>query len=210
MTRGLIPPLIAALLLALGGSARAEGGEPTTITVAVPAEARLGQAVEVQARLTDGSGAPIPKALVVFTAPLAFLSGESEVVLADARTDERGIATARFEARSEGRLAISAVFRGNDRYAASSDRRELAVNGDDQVFVQHAGVHLPGLNAGPAALPVFQGTGPTIGLVEGTSRLWPLLSGWPIALALMIIWSLYGAVVVLIFRVVADAKGRAP
>lgn len=209
MARWLVLPCVVAVLAATGASARAEGGEPTAITVAVPAEAQLGQTVEVQARLTDASGAPIPKALVVFTAPLAFLSGESDVVLADARTDEQGIASARFEARSAGRLAISAVFRGDARYAASSDRRELAVSGDGQLFVQHAGVHLPGLNAGPAALPVFQGTGPVIGLVEGTSRLWPLLSGWPIALALMIVWSLYGSVVAFVFRIASDAKGQA-
>lgn len=208
--RLVVLPIAAALLVALGAAARAEGGEPTALAAAIPPRAELGQTVEMQARLSDASGAPVAKRLVLFTATLAFLSGEGEVVLADARTDRDGVATARFEARTAGRLAIRAVFRGDDRYAASSAQGELAVSGDAQLFVQHAGVHLPGLNAGPAALPMFQDAGATVGLIEGTSRLWPVLSGWPIALALMIVWSLYGSAVVLMFRIVADAKRSAP
>lgn len=209
MARLLVLPLAAALLTGLGTAARAEGGEPTTIVVAVPPEAELGQTVEVQARLTDAAGGPVAKRLVEFTTTLAFLSGGGEVVLADARTDETGVAAAEFEARTAGRLAIRAVFRGDDRYAAASAERELAVGGDGQLFAQHAGVHLPGLNAGPAALPMLQNGSPVVGLLEGTSALWPILSGWPIALALMVIWSLYGSVVVLVFRIVADARRSA-
>ena len=51
----------------------------------------------------------------------------------------------------------------------------LAVGGDAQLFAQHAGVHLPGLNAGPAAIPMFQDGSPVVGLIEGTSALWPVL-----------------------------------
>lgn len=209
MVRFVSIPFAAALLLALGGAARAEGGQPTAIAIAVPAEAQLGQTVQVQARLTDASARPIAKRLVEFTATLAFLSGGGEVVLADARTDDKGVAIAEFEARTSGRLAIRAVFRGDDRYAAASAEAELAVAGDGQLFAQHAGVHLPGLNAGPAALPMLENGSPVVGLIEGTSALWPLLSGWPIALALMVVWSLYGSVVVLLFRIVAQAKAEA-
>lgn len=201
-----LPCLVLALLLASAGAARAEGGEPTVLALAVPADAQLGQTVEVQARLTDAAGIPIPKATVLFTAPLAFLSAESDVVLADARTDAQGIATARFEARSEGRLVIRAAFRGDERYAATAAERELAVGGDAQLYAQHVGVLLPGLNTGPVAFPMLRDGTPTVGLIEGSSRLWPLLSGWPIALALMIIWSFYASVVVMLFRIVAAAK----
>lgn len=205
MARSLAVPFTFALLAMLGAAARAEG-EPTTIGVAVPAAAELGQAVEVQARLTDGSGSPLAKRLIEFTTTLAFLSGEGEVVLADARTDDKGVATAEFEARTAGRIVVQAVFRGDDRYAQASAERELSVAGDMQLFAQHAGVHLPGFNAGPAAIPLLLEGSPVVGLIEGTWALWPLMSGWPIALVLMIIWSLYGSVVVQLFRIVTDAQ----
>lgn len=201
-----VVPLAAALLLGLGAPALATHGERAAVSVAVPREAELGQTVEVQARVTDAAGIPIPRALVLFVARVAFLSAESDAVLADARTDESGIATAQFEARTEGTLLIRAVFEGDQRYDEAIAESELAVVGHTQLFAEHAGVRLPGLNAGPAALPMFRDGTPVVGLIQGTSRLWPLVSGWPIALALMIVWSLYVSVVLLLFRITAAAK----
>jgi len=203
---GFTVPLLAALLLAMGSVALAQGAERTTLSLAVPPRAALGQVAEVRARLTDASGAPIPKATILFTAPLAFLQAEGDVVLADAETDADGAATAEFEVRTEGRMTIRAVFRGDARYAPSSATAELAVEGSSQLYTQHAGVHLPGLNAGPAVVPLVRDGSVSLGLIPGTSRFWPALSGWPIALALMIIWSLYGSVVVLLFRVARAGK----
>lgn len=208
MTRrlGLAVPVLAAFLLAMGSVALAEGPEPTSLDLAVPPRAALGQVVEVRARLTDASGAPIPKATILFTAPLRFLQAEGEVVLADAETDANGVAGAEFEVRTEGTLAIRAVFRGDERRASSTATAELAVEGSAQLYTQHAGVHLPGLNAGPAVVPLVRDGSLSLGLIPGTSRLWPAMSGWPIALALIVVWSLYGVVVVLLFRVARAAN----
>lgn len=208
--RGALTALCAALvLLASGTPVRADGGEATSLAIAVPASVELGGTVELQARLVDSGGAPVAKALVRFTAPLAFLDGESEVTLADARTGPDGVAVATVEARTAGDLTVSAVFDGDGRYAASSAKGHLAVAGDGQLFAQDAGVRLPGLNAGPAALPIFRNGGPSVAIVEGTSKLWPFLSGWPVALVLMIIWSLYASVVVVLFRIVLEARRHA-
>lgn len=211
MTRrlGLTVPLLAALLLAMGSVALAQGAEPSTLGLELPPRGALGQVAEVRARLTDASGAPIPKATIIFTAPLAFLQAEGDVVLADARTDENGVASAEIEARSEGRLTIRAVFRGDERYAPSSATAELAVEGSAQLYAQHAGVHLPGLNAGPAVVPIVRDGSVSLGVIPGASPLWPAMSGWPIALALIIVWSLYGFVVLLLFRVARAAKESA-
>lgn len=208
MTRrlGLTVPLLAALLLAMGSVALAQGAERTTLGLAVPPRAALGQVAEVRARLTDASGAPIPKVTILFAAPLAFLQAQGDVALADAQTDADGVATAEFEVRTEGRMTIRAVFRGDERYAGSTATAELAVEGSAQLYVQHAGVHFPGLNAGPAVVPVVSDGLVSLGLIPGTSRFWPALSGWPIALALIVVWSLYGFVVVLLFRVARAAK----
>lgn len=211
MTRrhGLAIPVLSALLVAIGSVALAQGEERTALTLSVPPHAELGQVAEVRALLTDASGAPIPKATIVFSAPLTFLQAKGDVVLAEALTDENGVADAEIELRSEGGLAIRARFGGDERYAASAATAELAVEGSEQLYTQHAGVHLPGLNAGPAVVPLFRDDGVGLGLIPGTSRLWPAMSGWPIALALMIIWSFYGFVVVLLFRVARAAKGSA-
>lgn len=206
MRASLVAPLAAAFLLGLGAPALATHGERAVVSLAVPPAAELGQTVEVQARVTDAAGIPIPKALVRFVARIAFLSAETDVVLADARTGPDGVATASFEARTEGTLLVRAVFAGDRRYDEAIAEGELAVAGSGQLYAQHAGVHLPGLNAGPAALPMLRDGTPVIGLIEGTSRLWPVLSGWPIALALMIVWSLYASVVIQLFRIVAAAK----
>lgn len=201
-----VVPLAAALLLGLGAPALATHGARAAVSIAVPREAEIGQTVEVQARVTDAAGIPITRALVLFVARVPFLSAESDAVLADARTDESGIATAQFEARSEGTLLIRAVFEGDQRYDEAIAESKLAVVGHTQLFTEQVGVRLPGLNAGPAALPMFRDGTPVVGLIQGTSRLWPLVSGWPIALALMIVWSLYGSVVLLLFRITAAAK----
>lgn len=197
-----------ALLVALATPALAAGSAPTTLTIAVPPQVELGQLAQARARLTDASGTPIAKATVLFTATLGFLSGESEVVLADARTDAAGVAVGEFEARTEGTLTIGAVFAGNDTYAPARASAPMTVEGSDQLYVQHAGVHLPGLNAGPAAVPVLGDRGVSLGVIPGTSRLWPAMSGWPIALVLMIVWSLYGLVVARMFRLARAAPDR--
>ena len=174
--------------LALGGQAQADSREATRITAAVPPEAGLGQLIDAQARLVDSSGAPIVKATVTFAMPLSFLEGSGDVVLAAAVTDKSGVANAEFELRSSGALTIHAAFGGNDRYAPSTASAPITITGDTQLYVQRAGVRIPGMNVAPPAIPA-------------AARLWPEMSGWPIALVLIVVWSLYGFVALLVARI---------
>lgn len=194
--------VVLVLLFAFPEVALAAGTERTAISIAVPPRAAVGQVAEVQAKLTDASGAAIAKALVLFTTKLSFLEGESDVVLADARTDATGLAVADIDLRTDGSLQITAVFQGDDRYAGAKATALIEVASSGQVYEQQAGVKLPGINEAPT---VVAGT-PSVGLLQSFSRFWPALSGWPVALVLMIIWSFYGAVVVLLFRIVSAAK----
>jgi molybdopterin-containing oxidoreductase family membrane subunit len=179
----------AGLLFGSAGQAGADDRTATQIVAAFPSDVALGQAVEARARLTDAAGAPIPKATIAFTASLSFLSASNDVVLAEAITDSAGVATADFDLRTAGALDVRAAFAGDDRYAPATAAGKLNVSGDTQLYVQRAGVAVPGLNQAPAPL------------AQSAAPLWPWLSGWPIALALLIVWSLYGFVALLAVRI---------
>ena len=172
----------------LGSQASADDRSPTQITVAVPAQVPLGQTIEAQARLLDGTGGPIAKAIIKFSAPLAFLGSSNDVVLAQATTDASGIADVQFELRTTGPLEVHAVFAGDDRHAPATAAAAVAVQGDQQLYVQRAGVPVPGLNEAPPQ-------------VSAADSFWPALSGWPIALVLITVWSLYAFVALLVARI---------
>ncbi len=186
--------------LMLGGQAQADSREATRIATAIPPQAGLGQMIEAQARLVDSSGAPIAKATVTFATPLAFLSGSNDVVLAEAVTDKSGVANAEFELRTSGALTIHAAFRGNDRYAPSTASAPITITGDAQLYVQRAGVRIPGMNVAPQLAPVMLGAS-SVGILPAIARMWPAMSGWPIALVLIVVWSLYGLVALLVARI---------
>jgi len=195
------------LLVALPLAALAAGSERTTLTIAVPPGASLGQVAVVRVTLSDATGQPIPKATILITAPLSFLEASGDVVLADATTDAKGVAIADFDVRTEGTLAIEAVFAGDERYAASSASATVNVAGDGQLYVQAAGVQLPGFDRSPGAiLAPANNAQANVGVLSGLAALWHALSGWPIAVALMTIWSFYATVVGLLFRIGAAAN----
>ena len=185
--------------LVLGGQVGADDRPTTKLTVAVPPRAQLGQIIEARARLTDGDGTPLAKATVSFSAPLAFLEGSGDVVLAEATTDKDGIASAELDLETAGALTIHASFRGDERYSPATSSAPIVIEGDAQLYVQRAGILIPGMNAppplGPAAL------GQPSGLLPFIARLWPAMSGWPIALVLIIVWSLFGFVALLVARI---------
>jgi hypothetical protein len=188
-------------LTALAPSAAlADGPTATSIRIAVPPKAQLGDAAQVQAQLVDSAGKPVADAVVLFTASLGFLESSGDVVLADARTDKGGIATTEIDIRTEGALAVTAVFTGDAQRATSSATATIDVTGTAQLYAQGAGVKLPGLNTVPTA------PGTNAALVDGLASLWPRLSGWPVALVLMIVWSLYASVVVTLFRITAASR----
>lgn len=185
--------VLAALVFAvLTGPGVLAAGTPTAISIGAPATAELGQPITLQARLVDSTGAPLAKATVLFVTSAAFLSASGDVVVASATTTKDGLASTTWQPRRDGTLTIRAEFRGDTRYAPSRVATKVVVSGTEQLYTPRAGLHLPGLNAGPA-----------FGQVLGTSRFWPVLSGWPIGAILLLIWSLYGVVVILLFRIAA-------
>jgi len=185
--------------LLLGGQAAADERTRTQIAVSVPPQAALGQAIEAKARLTDASGKPIAKAVVAFSAQRSFLGTTDRSVLAEATTDTGGTASATFELRTSGTLEINADFAGDASHDPARFSRPITVTGDAQLSVQTAGVRIPGLNEAPL-------TGTMVlaepsGLLRFVGQLWPALSGWPIALVLGVIWSLYVFVAYLVTRI---------
>lgn len=189
---------------AAGAPAMPMAGMATAMSVSVPETANVGQRVLLQARLVDSSGAPMAKAKVFFTSPTSFLNASGDVVVAAATTNAEGLAVAEYEVRSAGPLTFQAEFRGKPGYPPSKASAQMAApDAPGALYVQRAGVRIPVLNAPPAVGPTMVGVGQTYGPLAVPSGLWPALSGWPIALALLAVWSLYASVVVLTFRVAA-------
>ena len=166
----------------MGSQASGADPAPTKMVVALPASANIGQRISGQARLTDAAGAPIAGAAIKFTELQAFLGNESRVTLADGITDATGTVSVSFDLRTEGQHQVRAGFSGDDRYAFSNATATITLSGNDQLYVESVGVRVPGLN-------------------EGVLGLFPRLSGWPIALVLFIVWSLYLYVAVLVGRI---------
>ncbi len=194
--------------LALGGQAGADDRAETRIALTLPAAAALGQEVEARARLTDAAGKPVAKAVLSFGTPRTFLGTKDLAsVLAEATTDADGTATAAIELRAAGTLEVRAVFLGDQLHAPATASAEIAVAGDAQLYVQHAGVRVPGLNEPPQTGVVVLGE--PNGILRAFGDLWPELSGWPIALVLLIIWSLYVFVAFLVTRVARATDGPA-
>lgn len=201
MSRIVATMLVTIALVALSPSvALADGPAATTTRIAVPPSADLGATAEVQAQVVDAAGKPVPDAVVIFTAKLGFLEASGDVALADAKTDRNGVATADVDLRTEGALALTAVYRGDAGHASSSATASIDVRGSAQLYAQAAGVKLPGLNTAPTA------AGSSAALLPSLSSLWPRLSGWPVALVLMIIWSFYASVVLILFRITAASR----
>ena len=170
---------------------------PATIRLTVPPEAQLGQDIPLQVRLTSAAGQPIAYATVYFTSPTSFLNVSGDAVIAEGVTDAQGVATASWRATRAGGLTIQAEFRGNTKYAAFKATTLLAITGEQQLYAQEAGVPIPGLNVAP---------NPGLGFF---AALWPRLSAWPIAAALLVVWSIYATAATLLFRIAA-AGARVP
>ena len=159
---------------------------PSAMSIAVPPSATLGQTILLQARLVDSQAQPIAKAPVNFTVQQTFLNVSGDIVVAGGITDDTGLAKAEWQVRTNGDLSVKAVYRGDVTHGAASVGAPLTVTGSQQLYSSKAGVRVPLLNSPPLA---------------ALSGLWPQASGWPILLALIIVWSLYGRVVALLLQV---------
>jgi hypothetical protein len=168
-------------------------GPPSAISLGAPTSATLGQRVTLQARLVDAQGAPIAQAPVRFIVPLSFLSVDGDVEVARGQTNEQGLAVATWQIRSSGILGISVEFAGDPDHGPAKASSQIVVTGNQQLYQDDPGVLVPGLSVAP---------------IPALAPLWPRMTPWPIVAALLIVWSLYGRVAFLLFRLVQQAHAR--
>ncbi len=174
--------------------------QPTQILIGAPAQANLGAPVTVQAVLADSQGHPISKAVIYFTTQTTFLESTSDVVLAQAMTNGQGQASAQITDDLSGSITVHAEFRGDTQYAASDATAQIGAANDQQVYVQHVGVDIPGFNVPPVGAPQasIQSQQGIVGFIQS---LWPAMNGWPVAAVLLLVWSMYFFAVTFVFRV---------
>src|SRR3990172_2189922 len=154
-----------ALLALAPAAARAdpdEAREAVAINLDAPAQANLGDRIELRAKVTTAGGEPVEGAHVTFLSPVAWndeLAEEMEI--GAAATDEAGVATLQYEMRRSGDVDIIAKFEGDESHEAAEAETSLDVAGEGQLYL------------------------PSVGI-----RAW-ISAPWLIALILATVWSLY-------------------
>ncbi len=196
-------------LTAAPSAARAQNQlQPTQILVGAPAQASLGDSITVQAMLTDSQGNPIPKALIYFTTQETFLHSNSDVVLTQALTNADGQAVAQIKDDFSAKVTLQAEFRGDAQYAPSNASTDVATTGGQQVYAEHVGVDVPGLNVPPMGAPRAAVSTSQGGIMGMIASLWPAMNGWPVAAILLLVWSMYLLAVRFVFRLAALGDDR--
>ena len=205
MLRALIIAMLLTFVALAPQTARAQNAqEPTQIVVGGPAESNLGETLTVQAVLADSRGHPISKVLIYFTTDTTFLSKKSDVILAQAVTNANGQAVAHFVNGLSGPLTVRAEFRGDNQYAPSTATTQINTAGSGQVYVEHIGVDIPGFNVPPVSAPVASVQSlQQQNILQFIKNLWPAMMGWPVAVVLLLVWSMYLLTVKFVFRIAA-------
>lgn len=203
--RILILAITLGLLVCAPWSVRAQSVlQPTQIVVGAPAQSNLGGSLMAQAVLADSQGQPISKAIVYFTTQATFMGRTSQVELAQAVTNEKGQATAQIVDDFSGAFTLRAEFRGDTQYAPSNATVQVDSAGDQQVYVDHVGVDIPGFNVPPVTAPVAALPSPGQRIAGFIQNLWPAMNGWPVAAVLLLVWSTYFFAITFVFRVAAN------
>jgi hypothetical protein len=182
--------------------------EQTQISIGAPAQSNTGERLTVQAMLVDSRGNPISKATVYFTTQADFLHTSGDVVLAQAVTNNKGQAVAQFTDNFTGKITLQAEFRGDSQYAPSNATTLIAMAGQDQVYAEHVGVDIPGFNVPPKTAPMASVQLSGFNAWRFIDQLWPAMNAWPIAAALIVVWSMYLLAVRFMFRIAAPKKGN--
>ncbi len=207
--RRLVRPLLVALVLCFATvmpwPVLAQSAvTPTQIVVGGPAAPDLGGVTTVQAVLADLQGHPISKELIYFTTQANFMNDTGSVVLAQGMTNARGQAVVHFTYDFPGSIVLTAEFRGDAQYAPCKVSVQIGTTGTQQVYAEHVGVDLPGLNVPPVGSPVAAIQSPQTGLDGFIQGLWPAMNGWPIAAVLLLVWSMYFFAVTFVLRLAAS------
>jgi hypothetical protein len=200
--RSIFIPIIIILAAFAPRVARAQSQqEQTQISIGAPAQAKVGERLTVQAVLVDSRGNPIPKAAIYFTTQADFLHNSGDVVLAQAVTNNKGQAVARFTDDFSDSITLAAEFRGDSQYASSNATIQIAIDGQGQIYAEHVGVDIPGFNVPPRFPAVASVQSQEFNIWLYIENLWPGMNAWPIAAALIIVWSMYLLAVKFIFGI---------
>lgn len=149
MTMHVAKPLwlvLASVFLLLVTSQPVWAADPVTLELRAPERVNLGDEIEVESFLRDGTGKPIPAVSVVLYSGASFLSTNGNVQLGQTATDARGVARFSYQARTQGEITLNASFLGADRYGAAQASVPLVVEGSAQL-TRHPveGVRVPGI-----------------------------------------------------------------
>ena len=169
-----------------------------SLSLALPAVVQLGETASLGVSLRDAEGAPISGAAVDFSTSVNFLNTDGSIMIGRAVTDSDGRALIEWEPRSNGTVTVDAAFAGDRRFAAARASATVAIQGAQQLYQQHAGVVLPGVNTAP----LFTRTAALAPVVSP----WPKLSGWPVVVVLLIVWSLYARAISALFTIARDTQ----
>jgi hypothetical protein len=198
---------VVCLLAFAAQRARAQAPQqPTQIEVGAPAQADLGKLMTAQAVLADSQGHPISGAQIYFTTEATFLGVTKDVVMAQGLTNENGQAVAHFPIDSTGTFNLRAEFRGDEQYAPSTATTQVQIIGDGQVYSDHFGAQPSGITAtqAGASAAAFQSLSPW------NRALRSALSGWPVGIALLLVWSMYLVAMGYVFHIAFLAKEPQP
>lgn len=139
--------ILAFALLALGTSATAHASHMNA-RVVEPTTAIAGQASALEAILTSAdTGQPVAGVAVTFFAHGSFGKFSGNMEIGRAVTDSDGVATISYTPRESGAHDIRVDYAPASGGTAEQTTGSIAVDGSpDQLYVQTAGVQVPGLN----------------------------------------------------------------
>ena len=137
-------------LIAFGvGSAASAHASPLRVSIASATNAVVGQPSEISATLVSpDTGNPMAGVDVTFLAHASFGKTDGYMEVGQARTNAQGIASVSYTPRDPGSEAIEVSYVPSDGAKAETATGSIDVAGaPSQMYVQTAGIQVPGLNS---------------------------------------------------------------
>lgn len=159
--------LLLALVLFIGAASQtlAEAPAPSTVLqVTTVTEASVGEEVPLTASLFTADGKPMSNATVRFYVRSSFAGVEGDMEIGRATTDSNGFATVPYRPGREGEVTIRAELAGDGQVTVVQTSTPLTVSGSRQVYVESAGIQVPGLGVG-VLIAVLTGVWSTLFIV---------------------------------------------
>ncbi len=141
-----LAPLLLALALALlpaATSAQTAQPSATSLSLAAPQEAPLGEEVSLVAVLKDSAGRPIQGARILFTTPVTFGGTTGEMAIGEALTEGTGAATLNYQLTVQGPNRFIARFYGDGSNQPSEASADTRSTGLVQITRRTAGIQVP-------------------------------------------------------------------